>query len=119
LVEIQSKYQSSKVWSGIDGYFPDSPAALVPSDNYKIVAAWPVPGGSLGRICQWRHVFPFDCQPICTDEIAGRPAAATWPSGREHVVLAVSWGLSRIDVVARGEDDELWHRSYDGSAWTK
>jgi hypothetical protein len=31
--------------------------------------------------------------------------------GRPH---AISWGSGRIDVFARGTDDDLWHRSYDG-----
>ena len=31
---------------------------------------------------------------------------------------AVSWGLNRIDIFARGQDNGLWHLSWNGSAWS-
>ena len=30
---------------------------------------------------------------------------------------AVSWGEGRIDLFWRDDDDALWHRSFDGTAW--
>src|SRR6202022_4908948 len=30
---------------------------------------------------------------------------------------AVSWGVGRIDVFARGQDNALWHRYSDGTKW--
>ena len=29
----------------------------------------------------------------------------------------VSWGLNRIDVFARGIDNAMWHRWWDGVRW--
>ncbi|HZG92446.1 MAG TPA: hypothetical protein VEZ42_19735 [Pseudonocardia sp.] len=29
----------------------------------------------------------------------------------------VSWGPGRLDVFARGTDDRLWHRAFDGARW--
>jgi repeat uncharacterized protein DUF346 len=31
---------------------------------------------------------------------------------------AVSWGANRIDVFARGPDNALWHKSWDGNIWS-
>jgi hypothetical protein len=28
-----------------------------------------------------------------------------------------SWGANRLDVFARGTDNALWHKWWDGSAW--
>jgi spore germination protein YaaH len=32
--------------------------------------------------------------------------------------VGTSWGASRTDVFARGTDNALWHRSWDGAAWS-
>jgi hypothetical protein len=29
----------------------------------------------------------------------------------------VSWGAGRLDVFARGRDNALWHRAWDGTNW--
>jgi hypothetical protein len=31
---------------------------------------------------------------------------------------AVSWGANRIDVFARGTDDAMWQKSWDGQKWS-
>ena len=46
-------------------------------------------------------------------EVLGSPGGAM-----KNFPAAVSWGPDRIDVVARGQDDKLWHIAWDGSQWT-
>ncbi len=42
------------------------------------------------------------------------PLGGTLTSG----VHAASWGENRLDVFARGTDNQLWHKSWGGSAWS-
>ena len=47
-------------------------------------------------------------------------AWSAWsPAGAATSTPAVtSWGAGRLDMFVRGQDNALWHRAWDGSAWT-
>lgn len=48
----------------------------------------------------------------------GAWSAWTASGGLTSPAAAASWGAGRIDLFARGQDNALWHRAWDGSAWT-
>jgi len=51
------------------------------------------------------------------------PASSEWfgwetlGGGIQEEPSCVSWGPNRIDCFARGTDNAMWHRWWDGSAW--
>lgn len=48
----------------------------------------------------------------------GEPAGATSLVGDPTAVWASPTGPNRLDLFARGSDDKLWRRSWNGSAWS-
>jgi len=48
----------------------------------------------------------------------GAWSAWTPSGGLTSPAAAASWGAGRLDVFARGQDNAMWHRAWDGTAWT-
>lgn len=48
----------------------------------------------------------------------GAWSAWTPAGGLTSPAAAASWGAGRMDLFARGQDNALWHRDWDGSGWT-
>jgi hypothetical protein len=59
-----------------------------------------------------RCVLPTQANPT-PPPTTFEPLGGTLTSGAD----AVSWASNRLDVVARGNDNGLWHKSWDGTAW--
>ncbi len=90
---IWHKWQDGGSWSGWED-LSAPPVPLVNTTTGGVMSA-AVVGGAHGPI----HPIPT------TYRIASAPAA-------------VSWGPNRIDTFVRGMDRALWHKWWDGSAWS-
>src|SRR5450759_1244729 len=79
-----------------------------------VVRMWPrgVPGGSM---CS------SEAPTTRCGTSSGRAPGAGWESLGGVLTsdpTAVSWGPNRLDVFARGSDNAMWHKFYDGSRWS-
>lgn len=77
---------------------------LVKADNLRGVGIFALDYGG-GAVELWSELqSKFGFQSL-SGSLTSAPAAA-------------SWGGNRLDVFARGTDNALWHRWWDGSAWS-
>jgi spore germination protein YaaH len=80
---------------------------LVNSDNLRGVGIWNLNYGG-GAAELWRLLAAKFATTTPWSSLGG--ILTSGPA-------ASSWGPTRTDVFARGTDNALWHRSWDGSAW--
>jgi hypothetical protein len=89
-------------------------------------------GAENGDKCAWVNIGnglfagqSFAIQPLwsnaaggCVSESAPPSAFRTLGGSLTSAPAAASWGQGRLDVFGRGTDNGLWHRSWEGNAWS-
>ena len=89
-------------------------------------------GSELADKCAWQNVGnrsfggrQLAVQPLWSNAVGGCVSSGGGPAKFQSLGWALnstpasaSWGRSRLDLLARGSDNGLWHQSWNGSSWS-
>jgi Repeat of unknown function (DUF346) len=112
-------------WSGFEGVTFFQPADH--NGDYGQFAGYGVHYAAESGSCS----YSYPCQKAAATTFHNYygsteplPPTAQWPTEALNGVIkedpgVCSWGPNRLDIFARGQDNALWHKYWNGSSWSE